>query len=411
MNDWSFQFFFILIFYILFLFLKNKLFGFFDPLVPTLFSIASGLVIALKLWLLEKSNFESVIFVISSQLCFLFGFLIIGKFNFIFFKSSVSRNRTERSISGSLYFFVFIFLIIIFFSSLKAELPIFADSPSDARVVFWSSNRIAQLLFTGICFFLPILGVYYYFSASTSRLKFSSIFATAISFLLISTIGAKGTFLSLVFFIGPIKHRLKLDNRYIKSEFFLFSAALGLMGFSYFAMVSRNWSAAQNFFSKFILRLSQGGDYAYYLFTPNVIEKLNLSMNPFIYIAQLPLSLFDVRFYNHVIGIHLVRLAGTGSEALYGPNPQHLVEGIVFLGKNFFFVYSLLVGMIVSFLRQVSRNLINRGELNTALPLLGLSAILPLDTHYFMFCCAGLLIIWSLDFLRLTLMRAISGDR
>ncbi|MDZ8051108.1 MAG: O-antigen polymerase [Aulosira sp. ZfuVER01] len=268
--------------------------------------------------------------------------------------------KYSKQLNIILYISVFILLIsnvILFFQ--YGSVPLFSENAEVAKVEFRNSGfgfiyRINDALLPSAIAVIIIkllnpkiqIGKYQYLSL---------IFCLLILMFIALSGGSKGAILlivNMIFYIYLINKQFnskytKIINTSILILFFLgISIVLFIFWRASIAVQYLNLSEA------LLVRLVGSGDVFYYFYTYdlmnvfdyNPIDYLINSINPL-------LSLLRLSEYNPALGERIISEAIGLSTGGFGVNPQHPIEGLIYFGFVGSWIYSLIIGYIVSVIR------------------------------------------------------------
>lgn len=100
------------------------------------------------------------------------------------------------------------------------------------------------------------------------------------------------------------------------------------------------------------IRLVSSGDTFYYFYTFDLLKYFDFNVIDFIYRSLNPaLGMFRIVEHEKAIGELIISYVFGRAPEGFGPNAQHPIEGLIYFGKYFAWLYSLLIGYIIAYSR------------------------------------------------------------
>ncbi len=347
--------------------MRKNLYGLFDPLVLLLinFVFSGTLVIMLGIF-----GYIRAIYLIAYVVCSLF---FIAGFQFsqvrldsirsprVQMQEMATQIRQENFLHRLDFNHLFVFVVILFVVNIvllayafqTSALAIFSGNPAVDRVAIAISNRWLTVMSGAIQ--VPGLVFSTFVVLQSRRVSRNVVGWLAMASFVLSAVsgGSKGGILSLVFVFGLLEICLNMAGlrrtRTVRRLIYLFFL-VGLMYLAYIA--SRLGFYGQNWFDVFWNRNVLSGEAYIYFFAGNQYESLKFTYNIFTYILHTFTAGLGIKLIPYNIGVALYGGA-TGNYSGFGPNPQHVVEGMVFWGIWGAPFYSLLIGYLTSYTRRL----------------------------------------------------------
>ncbi|MDM3862940.1 MAG: O-antigen ligase [Aphanizomenon gracile PMC644.10] len=369
---------------------KPYIYHLFDPLVWIIvnFTFSSTLVIWLYLY-----NYIQYYYVLSYVMCVLF-FLVGYRTNLIYifkrfvlkknlFNKSLSRqivndispngkllnnppyldNINHNSINKSSFderqLFILtailsiVSIVTLFYSWQNQALAIFSDNSILDRVALNSQFRWLTVFLSGSYSIGLSLSTFLIFYGKRNFHKKVSIIFFFIFVLSVLTAGSKGAGLAIVFSLGIMQIYMnsigyKVPKILSKSVYlFMFLAVLYLM-----YVVTKSQNDNTSWIDVLFFRLAASGDGYIYMFLYDQFDKIKDQYHIITYFLHLFTAPFGIKFIPYNIGVALYGGA-TGNYSGFGPNPQYVLEGMVFLGLYLAPLYAFSIGCITSFGRNI----------------------------------------------------------
>jgi hypothetical protein len=344
---------------------KNSILHFFDPILTLLLNLIASGTFVTWCWLNDYIEFKYF-----SVYVFCTIFFIIGTKRIGFKKSKVTKNRstsgkTPETMENVLLYFKFkilwIFLILISvihfitiaFVWSSFGLAILSDkSPADARVLINASFRWGFVILEGSRN-IGLLSSLFMATYGTKGIKKIVCYLIALGYFLSSaSVGSKAAIFNVAYTLGSLLIYVKsIGLPYDKFITWLMRASFGL-GFCFFSYALSSANQDGLFASDaFFARIALSGESYVYFFVNKQCEALEYSYNLFVYLAHNLTSPFGIKLVEYNIGAMLYAKSTGDYVSGFGPNPQHVVEGVIFLGLYLAPLYSYAIGTLFSFLR------------------------------------------------------------
>lgn len=347
---------------------KSDVYSIFDPIVIFIVNLvfSSSLVI----WIGVNGYIQmryTVAFIICTAF-FIIGFKTAsGKFSFgkhslsPINRSSLRKRLNTCSTMNLDLDHLFVFIVLLFFiniialgySFMNGSFAILSENPALDRVSLAASNRWLSVVKAACTPVGLIISCFLALYSKSLLRKYLSIFI-AVSFLVnYLTAGSKGAVLSTVFVFGTLiifikANKLKVPYVLLRLTYFLI--LLGVMYFSFIASTSQ--MGEMKWALKLILRLVLSGESYLYFFGENQYDSLKFTYSLSTYVLHTVTSSIGWKLVPYNIGVALYG-GSTGNYSGFGPNPQHVVEGMIFWGIYFAPFYSLVIGYLTSYTRRI----------------------------------------------------------
>lgn len=370
-------FLFLLVFPVYCFLIRKQIFTWFDPLLIFVFfnSISVSFVIYLYFFM---ENIKQEYF-ISFILCWA-GF-VLG-INFGGRKGLPKWENKLNSLCNANYskhyfllvdVFMVICLLIMFFSNFlllmfKGTLPIFSANPSEAKILLYTGGWgfVKRINFSLVNFVLtiPLLKLFHpSFKVTQKRKIFYMICFFLCVFILIS-MGAKSSLLIILnilfalFLINKtygisIKDRLltikniDLIMKYAKRTFVI------AIFFMFLIIILSGVETSSG--DSLITRLVASGDVFYFFYVFDIQSEFHYTALDYLpHFFNPLLGMFRLANYEFGIGVYVLNYAiglPMDADAVFGPNAQFPIEGLIYFGKFGAAIYSFIVGGIISWVR------------------------------------------------------------
>jgi len=370
-------FLFLLVFPIYCFLIRKQLFSWFDPLLIFVFfnSISVAFVVYLYFFM-ENIKQEYFISYILCWIGFVAGINFGGwkglpKWDIKFF------NKQKENYSQHYFLLIDIFmvisLIIMFFSNfslliVKGTLPIFSANPSEAKILLYTGGWgiVKRINFSLVNFVLaiPLIKLFHPGIKVSSNQKIFYITCLFMCVLILISMGSKSSLVIILnilfalFLINKtygisIKDRLltikniELILKYAKRTFII------AVSFMFLIIILSGVETSSG--DSLITRLVASGDVFYFFYVFDIqgdfhytaLDYLPHFFNPL-------LGMFRLAEYEFGIGVYVLNYAiglPMDADAVFGPNAQFPIEGLIYFGVYGAAVYAFIVGAIISFIR------------------------------------------------------------
>lgn len=361
---------------------RNSVFAWFDPLVSYIFfnSISTGLVIYLFTFQGNIRLFYFATF-ICSTISFIAG-LILGNFPFkkekAYTKIKLNALPSEyKRYSGLMNYFLYVALFILLFSNIilfvvKGTIPILSSNPGESKVLLYTGGfgivRRINFIMTSMVLAIIFIKLFNPVTKETARNKIILIGCFLLTALIIISGGSKSALLEIltsffpVYLINQVFKRNKTNkelsvnstnNLSLINKYSQFALILGV--FYMLLIVNRSVKSdigATNESSTILTRFIASGDTFYFFYVYDIYDLFH--ENIFTYLTHLlnPLtSSLRITDYEFPIGAYILQYSIGTPLSAFGPNAQHPIEGLIYFGKYFFFLFSFGVGYLISWIR------------------------------------------------------------
>jgi hypothetical protein len=393
---------------------KEDVLNLFDPMIMLLMNLVSSGTFVTWMWMFGYIKFK---YLVAYIICVTF--FIIGTKR-ISFKKLYTKGitvigedkliwRKDSSLLSFDFRLLFVFLIIIsiihfttiYFISITTGLAIFDEtSAADARVAINAAFRWGFVILDGSrniglissCF-LALYGskgfkrVLCYLIAVAYVLSFISSGNKAAIFNIAFVLG------SLIVYIESIGLRSGTTIRWF------IKISLGL-GFSYFSYAMSSIDNSGNDpLSKFFFRIALSGDAYTYFFAQEQYEILKYTYNLPIYLLHNITAPLGLKLVEYNIGSAMYAKATGDYTSGFGPNPQFVTEGMIFLGIYLAPIYTYGIGYFYSFVRKYFLG--RAGNLNfLSFNIAFISSnTIPIDINYAFFNIISSVLVISVSYL------------
>lgn len=369
---------FCLVFPIYWWILRKQVYFWFDPLLVFVFfnSISIAFVIYLYFFM-HTIKLEYFISFSTCILGFIAGVLFGGRRGIPDWKHDRLKEETTAGSSNKYSLLVDVFMIIclliMFFSNalmliVKGTLPIFSENPSEAKIILytggWGIVRRINFALVNYVLAIPLIKLFHPSIKVTQKKAFFYLFCLLLCVLILMTMGSKSTLLnilSLLFGVLLINRSFGVSinqrlNSVLNTTLILKYAKYTFFFAVLFMVLVLVLSGAQTSTGdSLITRLVASGDVFYFFYVFDLspsFHKMPLDYIP--HILNPILGMFRLADYEFSVGVYTLYYAiGLPMDALavFGPNAQHPIEGLVYFGIFGAPFYSFFIGYVVSFAR------------------------------------------------------------
>jgi hypothetical protein len=246
---------------------------------------------------------------------------------------------------GKLFSFLIVLSIVhaggLLYVYLNSGLAILTENSAEARVAVSAAGRWGTVILEGSRNTGTMVSMFllFFHPKYVQRIFASIIFV----FFLMSfvAVGSKSAVLTIAFVIGAFSiylTSLAIKTPKIINTLIVVFLVLGMMYFGYVA--------GGDISEKFLVRTILSGDTYFYFFVDDMYEKLEYLYNPFIYLLHTITSPFGLKLIPRNIGSLLYSLSTGDYDSGFGPNPQYVVEGMIFMGIYLCPFYALALGYL-----------------------------------------------------------------
>ena len=369
---------------------RPYIYNLFDPLVSLIvnFTFSSTLVIWLYIY-----NYIQYYYVLSYVICVLF-FLVGYRTNLIYifkrfvlkknlvnksfskqiinnilpndklqnnppYLDNINPNSIARSSFDERQLFILtailsvVSIIALFYGLQNQALAIFSDNSVLDRVALSSQFRWLTVFLSGSYSIGLSLSTFLIFYGKRAFYKKVSIIFFFIFALSVLTVGSKGAGIEIVFLLGMTQIYMKsIDYKVPKilSKSLYFFIGLSVIYFIY--VVTKSQNDDTSWLNTLFFRLSLSGDAYLYMFLYDLYDKLKYEYDIVTYTLHIFTAPFGIKLIPYNIGVALYGGA-TGNYSGFGPNPQYVSEGMIFLGLYLAPLYTFSIGCITSFGRSI----------------------------------------------------------
>jgi hypothetical protein len=367
----------------------------FDPSIQFILVFVFSSAFVIWLWLNDKIEIEYLISYLFCNAALILGLniatLLFRRRHIItpnkplFTQQQLKRLRLFNRLVATLVLATFAYGL------LNNALALFSENPVLDRVALSKANRWLTVIFfgtvpAGLSSSILLLAITNFQRSSRKRMKNLMPFVTSLIFLLaLASQGGKSAIFSTLFSLGCVVVYLKSRGYPVPRILKKGPLLLLPLGFAYFIyIVSRPGTGDDAWWYKLTLRLIGSGDTYIYLFVEQQYETLKFIYNPITYLLHTVTTVFGIKFIPYNIGVALYG-GSTGDYSGFGPNSHHVAEGMIFFGIIFAPLYSLCVGTLVGWMRELFRG--RRGVSGFLLfaVLFINSSIAPIDITYWLF--------------------------
>ncbi|MBD1392321.1 hypothetical protein [Mucilaginibacter glaciei] len=255
---------------------------------------------------------------------------------------------------------------VIFVS--KGTLPIFAENPSEAKILFYNGGWgiVKRINFSLVNFVLaiPLINIFHPNVTVSGKKKIYYVLCILICVLVIASMGYKGNSLAIINILFAIvlinrtsgasvlsKVKASINQLLIlKWAKYIFVLAIIFM-VAIIALSGVETSSSDSF----VTRLVSAGDVYYFFYVFDIASDFHQTALSYIpHFFNPLLGMLRLADYEFSIGVYTLYYSiglPMDSIAVFGPNTQFPIEGLVYFGKYGAPVYSFVVGMVISAVR------------------------------------------------------------
>ncbi|MEO8253411.1 MAG: hypothetical protein ABI554_03410 [Flavobacterium sp.] len=251
---------------------------------------------------------------------------------------------------------------------LKGTLPIFSANPSEAKMVLYTGGwgLVKRINFSLVNFVLaiPLLKLFHPSILISQRKKIFYIGCFFLCILILISMGSKSSLLIILnmlfalFIINKtygisIADRIKaisnIDSilKYAKRTFFI------AISFMFLIILLSGVETSSG--DSLITRLVASGDIFYFFYVFDIESSFNYTVLEYIpHFFNPLLGMFRLAEYEFGIGVYTLYYSiglPMDADAVFGPNAQYPIEGLVYFGKYGAPIYAFVVGSIISTVR------------------------------------------------------------
>lgn len=350
-----------------FVIFRKYIYSIFDPFVLGLFSSSLAYSVVFILYFLNLISDYYFFSFIATQTAFFIGFLLVKPIDI---KKVIRKSRVtklEYSLTAKYLYFISVILYVSsqLFVYYKVGIPLLMRSQLDTFVGgsgFGMFNRI--LTVTSIV--VTSITIYRIFFINKKSSMYNFLNYLILSFIIVVAIlsGSKSSVLSLVFIIFfVILFNYKVNNKQNKEiikkmrklqwKFFFIAIAAAIFIIFIQAFVAYGSDNSINPLISLVMRFVDTGDVYMYSYPNNFLAGMTHA-NPFIALFKDFLGMFRILRWNEMpqhLGQQLYQTM-FHTDAIKGPNARHNVFGLFYFGPVWSIYFSLILGIVVSFLRN-----------------------------------------------------------
>jgi hypothetical protein len=252
---------------------------------------------------------------------------------------------------GKLLSFLVIISIIhaggLLYVYLTSGLAIFAENSAEARVAVSAGSRWGTVILEGSRNTGTMVSMFLLFFHPKYLQRIVALIIFCFFLLSFVAVGSKSAVLTIAFVIGAFSiylTSLAIKTPKIINTLIVIFLVLGIVYFGYVA--------GGDISEKFLVRTVLAGDTYFYFFVDDIYEKLEYLYNPFIYLLHTITSPFGIKLIPRNIGSLLYSLSTGDYDSGFGPNPQYVVEGMIFMGIYLAPFYALALGYLTAKARK-----------------------------------------------------------
>ncbi|HEY6142135.1 MAG TPA: hypothetical protein VIV55_01725 [Flavobacterium sp.] len=250
----------------------------------------------------------------------------------------------------------------------KGTLPIFSSNPSEAKMILYTGGWgiVKRINFSLVNFVLaiPLIKLLHPSIQLTSKKRIFYLWCLFLCVLVLLSMGSKSSLLILlnILFalfivnriygvsisdkITPLKN-ISLIFKYAKKTF------VGAIFFMFIVIVLSGVETSSS--DSLITRVVSSGDVFYFFYVFDILNDFDYTVLDYIpHFFNPLLGMLRLAEYEFGIGVYVLNYAAglpMDANAVFGPNAQYPIEGLVYFGIYGAPFYSFLVGSIISYTR------------------------------------------------------------
>lgn len=368
---------FSIVFPIHYLLLSKQIFYWFDPLL--VFVFFNSVSISLVYYLFFFLHSIKPEYFISFNLC-TFGFILGvnwgGKKGLpvkMIEKSDLLPIDKIKRYSLLVDIFMVFCLFIMVFSNLlmlvlKGTLPIFSPNPSEAKIILytggWGFVKRINLSLANYLFAIPLIKIFHPNIKIKFRQKLFYAGCILTCVLVLVSMGSKSSLLAIlnvlfaIILINRVSGKLfitsvkALINKVVILKWTKYIFAFTLI----FVLLIVSLSGVEtSLYDSVLTRLVSAGDVYYFFYVYDIASYFHHTALDYIpHFFNPLLGMFRLSDYEFPLGVYVLHYAinmPMDAFAIFGPNGQYPIEGLVYFGKYGAPFYSFFVGYFISFIR------------------------------------------------------------
>jgi hypothetical protein len=246
---------------------------------------------------------------------------------------------------GKLFSFLIVLSIVhaggLLYVYLNSGLAILAENSAEARVGVSAAGRWGTVILEGSRNTGTMVSMFLLFFHPKYAQRIIATLLFVFFLMSFVAVGSKSAVLTIAFVIGAFSiylTSLAIKTPKIINTLIVVFLVLGMIYFGYVA--------GGDISEKFLVRTILSGDTYFYFFVDDMYEKLEYLYNPFIYLLHTITSPFGLKLIPRNIGSLLYSLSTGDYDSGFGPNPQYVVEGMIFMGIYLSPFYALVLGYL-----------------------------------------------------------------
>lgn len=340
---------------------KGTFFTFYDPLFIYVFLNSFSISFVIYLYFFIKSiSFVYFITFVISNIAFIIGVRIGSKSLFTGSLELVGKDKFNRY-SELFDIILFLSICVILMSNailfIYKGIPLFSENPSDAKVQLFTggfgivrrinfSLTIVAIVIIYLKLFHPVL------RCSRKRIIILIIYLL-LCLLVMASSGSKGAILAV---ISPLCFLYVInrfyDNNNVAIKIRKVALIMLVTAFIYALLVIFLSTMSDLLLYNLYIRLVSSGDTFYYFYTFDLLNYFDFNVIDYIYRSlNTALGMFRIVEHEKAIGELIISYVFGRAPEGFGPNAQHPIEGLIYFGKYFAWLYSLLIGYIIAYSR------------------------------------------------------------
>ncbi|HEY3284268.1 MAG TPA: hypothetical protein VGN26_18515 [Armatimonadota bacterium] len=286
-------------------------------------------------------------------------------------------------------------LVSLAYGAATDALAIMKDNPANDRVSVSTANRWLVALWSGLATPGMVASVVVALESRYWERRVIGALGALCWFLVYAASGSKSGVFVLVFVLGLAAIYLRRIGS--QREGVIRAAALisAVTGVAYAAFVTTKLGLnGDSWVSVLGMRMFLSGESYLYFLIDRQYDSLVFTYNPLSYLGHTFVAPFGLKLIPYNIGVALFG-GYFGDYSGIGPNPQHVVEGMVFFGLYGAPAYSLVIGYLVGLSRRLPLQRVNNAYLLAYSVLFWNASQLPIDVtlwQFYVLASAGMLV-------------------
>lgn len=388
------------------LFLTRKsYFNIFDPTAAYIIMNSFAICLVVYMYLYNDIGIKSLSIFILNQFFFWMGHLfIINKYKPMYSQHlTIIMGAIRR---GNVFIGIVLMTMLLVTASVllfvSRGVPILAENPGEAKVLLYEGGfgpvRYIQINFIPILIGLTLLAIILGAVNNKKNIlmhisNIRYIIVLLLVVLLLVTMGSKSSLLAVITFLSMGLYYLKTCNNTLAYKKLINIAyVMFVFAVCYLILIAFFESGSlDEVVFHIIIRFIASGDVFFFYYKYNLTDYyINYNLIDYAkYVINPIASVLKLDNYDFPLGAEILHLATGWPLSAFGPNAQFPVIGDIFFGPFFSWLYSMILGLVVGYLRIGSISILSRcGAFGSTLYLYlwSFSISLALDLTLFIQC-------------------------